>query len=163
MQTAQSLIHTLAESAQAHNAKLAKEPAVAGATAKDTAKQLPTEQGLYAFIDSLQGSDSAGSSNDGDDDDEDTVAIDGGFGSVTAWDRPELVLAAPSGIGLFTPAAAVISAGANIAFSAGQDLHAIAQGNHSTVAKDGVVLYTYGMASDSAKPNTETVVRTHSA
>ena len=162
LQSAQSLIHTLADSAQAHNAKLAGESLVAGATAKDTAKQLPIEQGLYALIDSLQGSDSAGSSNDGDDD-EDTVAIDGGFGSVPAWDRPELVLAAPSGIGLFTPTAAIVSSGANIAFSAGQDLHAIAQGNHSTVAKDGVVLYTYGMASDSAKPNTETGIALHAA
>ena len=44
LQSAQSLVHTLAESAQAHNAKLATEPVVAGATAKDTAKQLPTEQ-----------------------------------------------------------------------------------------------------------------------
>ena len=162
LQSAQSLIHTLADSAQAHNAKLAGEPVVSGATAKDTGRQLPAEQGLYALIDSLQGSDSAGSSDDAGGDD-DTVAIDGGFGSVPAWDRPELVLAAPSGIGLFTPAAAIVSAGANIAFSAGQDLHAIAQGNHATVAKDGVVLYTYGMASDPAKPNTETGIKLHAA
>ncbi len=163
LQSAQSLIHTLAESAQAHNAKLAKEPAVAGATAKDTAKQLPTEQGLYALIDSLQGTDSSESSGDDDADDESIVAIDGGLGSVAAWNRPELVLAAPSGIGLFTPASAVISAGAHVTMSAGQDLHAIAQGNHATVAKDGVVLYTYGLASDSAKPNTETGIALHAA
>ena len=91
------------------------------------------------------------------------VAIDGGHGAVAAWDRPELVLAAPSGIGLFTPASAVISAGSNVTMSAGQDLHAIAQGNHSTVAKDGIVLYTYGMTSDTAKPNTETGIALHAA
>jgi type VI secretion system secreted protein VgrG len=167
LQSAQSLVHTLAESAQAHNAKLATEPAVAGATSKDTAKQLPVEQGLYALGDSLQGMASSGSSDeggeDGEDEDETAVAIDGGFGSVAAWERPDLVLAAPSGIGLFTPASAVVTAGANMAFSAGQDLHAIAQGNHATVAKDGVVLYTYGMVSDSAKPNTETGIALHAA
>ena len=164
LQSAQSLVHTLAESAQAHNAMLAKEPAVAGAKPEDTAKQLPTEQGLHALIDSLQGSDSLGTSDDGDDDDdENTVAIDGGQGEVAAWDRPELVLAAPSGIGLFTPASAVFSAGTNVTMSAGQDLHAIAQGNHATVAKDGVVLYTYGMATDTAKPNTETGIALHAA
>ena len=167
LQSAQSLIHTLAESAQAHNAKLATEPAVAGATAKDTAKQLPTEQGLYALIDSLQGTDSSGSSDDGgdddDDDDENTVAIDGGLGDVAAWDRPELVLAAPSGVGLFTPASAVISAGTHVTMSAGQDLHAIAQGNHATVTNEGVVLYTYGMATDAAKPNSETGIAMHAA
>ena len=163
LQSAQGLIHTLADSAQAHDAKLAGEPVVAGATAKDTARQLPIEQGLYALVDSLQGQDSAGQSGDDDGDDDDTVAIDGGFGSVPAWGRSELVLAAPSGIGLFTPASAIVSSGANIAFSAGQDLHAIAQGNHATVAKDGVVLYTYGMASDTAKPNTETGIALHAA
>ena len=165
LQSAQGLIHTLADSAQAHDAKLAGEPVVAGATAKDTAKQLPVEKGLYALADSLQGQDSAGQSDDGGDDggDDETVAIDGGFGSVPAWDRPELVLAAPSGIGLFTPASAIISAGANIALSAGQDLHAIAQGNHATVAQGGVVLYTYGIASDLSKPNTEAGIALHAA
>ena len=163
LQSAQGLIHMLADSAQAHDAKLAGEPVVAGATAKDTAKQLPVEKGLYALVDSLQGQDSAGQSDEDGGADGDTVAIDGGFGSVPAWDRPELVLAAPSGIGLFTPASAIVSSGANIVFSAGQDLHAIAQGNHATVAKDGVVLYTYGMASDTAKPNTETGIALHAA
>jgi type VI secretion system secreted protein VgrG len=137
---------------------------VAGATSKDTAKQLPVEQGLYALGDSLRGMASSGSSDEGgENEDETSVAIDGGFGSVAAWGRPDLVLAAPSGIGLFTPASAVVTAGANVSFSAGQDLHAIAQGNHATVANDGVVLYTYGMASDSAKPNTETGIALHAA
>ena len=163
LQSAQGLVHTLAESAQAHNAKLATEPAVAGATAKDTAKQLPIEQGLHALIDSLQGTDSSDSPDDGDAGDANTVAIDGGRGDVAAWGRPELVLAAPSGIGLFTPASAVISAGTHVTMSAGQDLHAIAQGNHATVAKEGVVLYTYGMAADAAKPNTETGIAMHAA
>jgi len=160
LQSAQSLVHTLAESAQAHRAQLASEPAVAGATAQDKARQLPSEQGLYALIDSLQVKSSSQSTAAGGAD-ENAVAIDGGFGAVAAWGRPDLVLAAPAGIGLFTPASAVVSAGSNITLSAGQDLHAIAQGNHATVAKDGVVLFTYGKATASAKPNTETGIALH--
>ena len=51
LQSAQALIHTLAESAQAHNAKLATEPAVAGAkpTTDDTAKQLPAARLLASW------------------------------------------------------------------------------------------------------------------
>jgi type VI secretion system secreted protein VgrG len=163
LQSAQSLIHTLADSAQAHNAKLAGEPAVAGATAKDTSKQLPVEQGLHALADSLDGSSTKGATDGAGASDGDTLPIDGGFGSVPAWDRPDLVLAAPSGIGLFTPASAMLASGGNIACSAGQDLHAIAQGNHATVAQGGVVLYTYGKADDASKPNTETGIALHAA
>ncbi len=179
LESAQSLVHTLIESAQAHNAKLRAEPAVAGAAAKERAKQLPAEQGLYALIDSVQGTDTSQSAaaaraaGAGPGHSEQThsdqahsdqaVAIDGGFGSVAAWGRPDLVLAAPAGIGLFTPAAAVVSAGSNVTMSAGQDLHAVAQGNHATVAKAGVVLYTYGKASSTVKPNAETGIALHAA
>ena len=74
-----------------------------------------------------------------------------------------MVLAAPAGIGLFTPAASVLSAGAHITWSAGQDLHAVAQGGHATVARSGVVFYTYGKASAAAKPNAETGIALHAA
>ncbi len=162
LQSAQELLHTLAESAQAHNAKLATEPAVAGATAKDTGKQLPIEKGLYALQDSLAGT-SSSESDGGDGGDAGSAPMDGGFGTVAAWNRPDLVLAAPSGVGLFTPSSSILSAGANLTFNAGQDLHFVAQGNHATVAKAGVVFYTYGQASDAKKPNTETGIAIHAA
>lgn len=183
LQTAQSLVHRLAASAQAHNARLAAEPplttsAASGGHGRDehapdghapskgaAASQrtlLPSERGLQALARSLQGSATRGSANAGAAGDS-SGAIDGGYGTVAAWSRPDLVLAAPKGIGLFTPAAAVLSAGAHITLSAGQDLHAVAQGHHASVAKDGVVLYTDGRATNAAKPNIETGIALHAA
>jgi type VI secretion system secreted protein VgrG len=71
---ARELIHTLAESAQKHNAKLAKEPDVVGATQKQTAKQLPVEQGLNAGLASLVAIDKRG---------EPPVSDAGGFGGAS--------------------------------------------------------------------------------
>ena len=52
----------------------------------------------------------------------------------------------------------------NIAFSAGQDLACDRTGQPRDGRQvDGVVLYTYGMASDPAKPNTETGIALHAA
>ncbi|MCA6218105.1 type VI secretion system Vgr family protein, partial [Ideonella sp. B7] len=78
LQTAQDLVHTLAETAQAHQAQLPAEPAVAGAQPDDRSHQLPSEQGLAALAASLQASDSrqGGDSTS----DENTIAIDGGWG-----------------------------------------------------------------------------------
>jgi type VI secretion system secreted protein VgrG len=173
LQSAIELVHTLAETAQAQQAKLSDEVAVQGAKATDTAKQLPTEQGLNALrtslqtTDSRQGADSSGdsdsSSNSSSDDTGAEIAIDGGFGTVSAWGRPEVLLSAPSGIGLFSPAQAITHAGANITLSAEQDILSIAQGHHSTAAVKGAVLFTYGKATNTQKPNAETGIAIHAA
>jgi type VI secretion system secreted protein VgrG len=89
--------------------------------------------------------------------------VGGGAGSVTAWSRPELVLAAPAGIGLFTPAAAMAAAGTHITLCAGQDLLAVAQGRQATVARDGAVLYTHGTAGSPGEPDAETGIALHAA
>ena len=44
----------------------------------------------------------------------------GGIGTVTAWTRPDLVIAAPGGIGAFTPANSVFGAGNTITLVAGK-------------------------------------------
>ena len=44
----------------------------------------------------------------------------GGIGTVTAWARPDLVIAAPGGIGAFTPASSVFGAGNTITSSPGK-------------------------------------------
>jgi type VI secretion system secreted protein VgrG len=161
LQTAQDLVHTLAETAQAHQAQLPGEPAVAGAKPDDRSHQLPSEQGLATLATSLQASDSRqGGDSTGD---ESTIAIDGGWGSVSAWDRPDITLAAPAGLGLFTPAQAILSTQASLTLSAGQDLLSLAQGHHASVAKAGAVLFTYGQASSTSKPNTETGIAIHAA
>ena len=91
------------------------------------------------------------------------AVIGGGHGTVPAWARPDLVLAAPGGIGGFTPAHMVASAGNTASFVAGQDLNHLAQGNAALAVKSGVVFYTYGKATNSSKPNTEVGIQLHAA
>ena len=91
------------------------------------------------------------------------AVIGGGHGTVPAWARPDLVLAAPGGIGSFTPAHAVASAGNTASFVAGQDLNHLAQGVAAIAVKSGVVFYTYGKATNTSKPNTETGIQLHAA
>jgi type VI secretion system secreted protein VgrG len=157
----QQLLHTLAESAQQHNAKLISpqaEPNVVGAKKADTAKQLAVEQALYASLDSLGTSDQRSAQAD-----QSAQATGGGAGYITAWSRPDLVLASPSGIAAFTPAASVLSAGNTLSWVAGQDLQQVAQGNYAVAVKSGLVFYTYGKATNTAKPNTETGIKLHAA
>ncbi|MFD2450447.1 DUF2345 domain-containing protein [Ideonella paludis] len=179
LEQSQALLHTLAESAQAHHAKLATEPQVKGATAEQADKQLPAERGHHATLKSLaavmesggteasaagdSGSDQGESSNTAIQGETSNTAIQGGEGTIPAWARPDLILAAPGGVASVTPAHHLISAGATSTWVAGQDLQHLAQGHHSSAAKDGIVLYTYGKATHTAKPNTETGMALHAA
>jgi uncharacterized protein (DUF2345 family) len=139
----QDQFKALADSACAHGAQLPG----------DVGKPLPVVQVLQALAESL----SATRSN------AQGAAADGGLGTVAAWQRPELVLAAPAGVGLFTPAEAVFNAGAHAAFVAGQDVNVMAQGDHVLAARSGVVLYTFGKAASRGKPNQETGIALHAA
>ena len=87
----------------------------------------------------------------------------GGLGRVPAWGRPDLVVAAPGGIGGYTPAHYVVSAGNTASFVAQHDLQALAQAHHATAVKQGVVLYTVGQAPDPERPVSETGIRLHAA
>lgn len=91
------------------------------------------------------------------------IATGGGCGTVPAWGRPDLVVAAPGGIGAYTPAHHVISAGNTASFVAQQDLQALAQAHHATAVENGVVLYTVGQASNPERPVDETGIRLHAA
>ena len=153
----QQLIHTLAESAQKHNAKSATEPSVIGAKRADTGKQLPAEKGMFASLASLETTDTRG----GIEGDEEHIG--GGNGTVPAWGRPDLVTAAPAGIGSFTPASTLMTASTNVTLAAGQDIQQIAQANHATAVKDAAILFTYGVAKNGAKPNKETGIHLHAA
>lgn len=152
----QQLLHSLAESAQQHRA-MGAEPDVVGAKQADKARQLPNEQGLYASLDSLGTTDTRSAAQAGE------GATGGGAGTVTAWSRPDLVLAAPGGIGAFTPASALWAAGNTLTLVAGQDLQLAAQANHATAVKSGLVFYTYGKAGNPSKPNQETGISMHAA
>ena len=158
LEQSQQLLHTLAESAQQHKAMGAAEPDVVGAKKADKARQLPNEQAMYASVDCLGTTNTHGASSD------DTEgATGGGTGTVTAWGRPDLVLAAPGGVSSFTPASSVMTAGHTLTMVAGQDLQQLAQGNHATSVKSGLVFFTYGKATNSQKPNTETGISMHAA
>lgn len=158
LRQAQERLHALAESAQAHGAKLQDEAAVAGATPQQADRQLPVERGLHALQQSLQAT--AGNAGGGWGDE---AQRGGGLGTVAAWQRPELVMAAPAGIGLFTPASALFTTAVSATFVAGQDLNVMAQGQHLLAARRGVVLYTFGQAASREKPNTETGIAIHAA
>lgn len=154
LQAGQELLHTLAQSAQDHQAKTQTEPMVKGATEADTARQLPTEQGLWALQQSLKTTTTVG---------EASGAIGGGTGSATAWGRPDLVLAAPKGVVQTTPASGISSAGASTSVVAGQDINHLSAKNWALAAKDGIVLYSYGKASNGQKPSQQTGIQLHAA
>jgi hypothetical protein len=80
------------------------------------------------------------------------MPIGGGAGTVPAWSRPDLVVAAPAGIGSHTPANSIASAGNTTSLAAGQDIQHTAQMNISLVAKDGFVVYAYGKAQNGQSP-----------
>ncbi len=152
------LTQTLAQSAQDHEAMLDGEPKVKGAKPGDAGRQLAVQLAQFDQHESLAATDTRGDPGDGT-----CESIGGGAGTVPAWTRPELVLAAPAGIGAYTPAHHLWSAGSHIAITAGQDSHQIAQRHWSLATKDGIVLYTYGRAGNPNKPNQETGIRLHAA
>lgn len=160
LQSGQELLHTLAQSAQDHKAQLSGEAQVKSATEQDKGKQLPVEQGLWATQQSLKERQSNGS---GENAAGDAASIGGGQGSVTAWGRPDLVLASPAGILQSSPKSGVTSAGNTTSLVAGQDINQLAGQNWALAAKDGIVLYTYGKASNGSKPNQETGIALHAA
>lgn len=151
------LVHTLAESAQQHNAKLAGEPDTIGASRPD-ARKLPIEQALNATAKSLAATEQRGETGSGTSDE-----ISGGAGTIATLGRPDLVVAAPGGIAAHTPASTVASAGHTASIVAGQDLQLLAQGLSATAIAKGLVFYTYGKAQNAQKPNQETGIRLHAA
>lgn len=151
---AQDLLHTLAHSAQAHQAKGDQEPALQQRPSLE-GPGLPNQQGLKALAKSLQATQQRQGNGD--------EAFGGGTGTVPAWARPDLLLASPSAIAAFTPAHSVLSTGASSTTVAGQDLQRIAQASLVSAAKGDVTLYTYGRASNANKPTQATGIQLHAA
>lgn len=144
--TGRELLRTLTDSAVQHQANLAGQLA-----------ELPSDAALKATDDSLAGTQTLGGSEGG------TQEIGGGLGTVPAWGRPDLLLASPAGIAAHTPVDFIATAGTTASLNAGQDIQHIAQGHHALVAKDGLILYTYGQATNPDKPNQETGLKLHAA
>ncbi|MBI5271025.1 MAG: type VI secretion system tip protein VgrG [Burkholderiales bacterium] len=152
-----ALIHSLAESAQQHAACLPGEPPVSG---PGTGAALPAEQALHDLQATLQGQATHGGAPQAVDA---RNAAQGGSGTVSAWQRPDLLCSAPGGVGLHTPAHRIDAAGATAAWVAGQDIQHAAQRHHATSAADGIVLYTVGAPPAAGKPHGETGVLLHAA
>jgi len=138
----------LGESAQAHDARLAGEPAPA---------KLDALTAMSSTLQSLQATDTRNAQPGPAE-----TGIGGGAGTADAWQRPDLVAAAPGGIAALTPASTVISAGRTMSLVA-QDINASAGANFALASAYGIVLYTYGKASNPDKPNQETGIKLHAA
>ncbi|MFG6469319.1 type VI secretion system Vgr family protein [Roseateles sp. BYS87W] len=153
----QDLLHTLAHSAQQHQAQGGKsktaEPTLQAKPLgmNDEGQRLPNQQALRALTLSL----GATQHRQGDG--------EGGAGRISAWGRPDLILASPQTLSAFTPASVHATAGGTTTFTAGQDLARIAQGHQSTVVQGDVTLYTYGRASNKQKPTRQTGMALHAA
>lgn len=144
--TGRELLRTLTDSAVQHQATLAGQLA-----------ELPSDAALNATDDSLGITQTLGGSEGG------AQEIGGGLGTVPAWGRPDLLLASPAGIAAHTPTDFIAISGTTTSLTAGHDIAHLAQGHHALAAKDGLVLYTYGQATDPAKPNQETGLKLHAA
>jgi type VI secretion system secreted protein VgrG len=89
--------------------------------------------------------------------------IGGGLGRIPTLQRPDLVLSAPGGLHLATPAHTLWAAGRTLSLTAGQDLTCTTTGDHSLAARSGLAWFTYGKATGGEKPNQETGIALHAA
>ena len=150
LRSAQELAQALAESAQRHQAAQAGEP---------EPKALPPAQAQAELLASLASTQGTGEQAiEGDE-----GHIGGGRGTVAAFARPDIAIAAPAGVAAITPVGLAASAGRTVSWVAGQDLTVTAQRHHGSAVRDGIVWFTYGKAQNPAKPNAETGIRLHAA
>jgi len=152
IEQAAELTQTLSDTAQKHNAKL---------TAEAQPKEMPARKAQQASVESLSATD--GRSEVESSASEDTVAIQGGVGTIAAWSRPDVLISAPGGVGTATPAHSVMSAGNTTSLAAGQDINWASQRNTAVAVKAGLSFFTYGKAQNSSKPNAETGMQLHAA
>ncbi|MBH9578868.1 type VI secretion system Vgr family protein [Inhella proteolytica] len=157
LQSAHELLHTLAHSAQAHQAKGKAEKSLPKPFPDETkeAPRLPNEEAFRGFTQSLQGEQSRSEGQD--------ESYGGGSGTITAWTRPDLLTSSPVGVTRFTPANLISSAGHTHSLVAGQDLQRLAQGHAALTVKGDLTLYTYGRAENPKKPTQQTGIAMHAA
>jgi type VI secretion system secreted protein VgrG len=150
LKQALGLTQSLAATAQTHAARLPDELEAA---------KLPVNEKLQAGIDSLQSTDRRAATTDASDE----SVIGGGDGAVAAWSRPDLLLSAPAGIAMVSPAHAVWTAGHTASWTAGQDINLTSQRHTAVLVRNGISLFSYGKAQNPCKPNTETGIQLHAA
>lgn len=139
-------INAFAQSAQKHNAHLTDDPDLLGAEASDARRQLPSERSLRQLGTSLGATDQRAMPGPSEDA---AVSIGGGGGAVSAWTRPDLVVASPGGICGITPTHTLMSTGETLSLVAA-DVQHLAHGEHATSVAQGIVLFTVGKPADDA-------------
>jgi len=80
-----------------------------------------------------------------------------------AWTEPMITTSAPDGIVALTPDASLWSAGTHLSLTAGHAIEAIAQADHRTVVKNGIVLFSYGNKPAAGSPEPMTGIQLHAA
>jgi uncharacterized protein (DUF2345 family) len=94
----------------------------------------------------------------------DIMNIGGGLGqNVPAWKRPDVVVSAPGGVTMHTPAHTLLSAGSTASFVAHHDINLTSLRHTAVTVSKGLSLFTYGKANASGKPNQETGMQLHAA
>lgn len=148
IESSEQLAASLTTTAQKHNAKLKTEKGAAEAEPE----KLAAIRELQRSAQVAEGVATGMAAGEG-----------GGQGSATAFSVPQLQFSAPAGIGILTPASAVVAANLTTTIAAGQDINSATQGNLFYATRIGISLFTYGKAASSEKPNQETGIRIHAA
>lgn len=84
-------------------------------------------------------------------------------GTGLAWSEPMIAVSAPDGIVALTPDASLWSAGTHLSMTAAHSIETIAQGDHRTAVKDGIVLFTHGGKPALGAPETLAGLQLHGA
>jgi type VI secretion system secreted protein VgrG len=143
LQQAHALQTTLADTARQHNA-------FAGQTLDKDQHSQP-ETVLARPIDALAQTDAGIGSPAG-----------GGAGTVPAFGRPDLIVSAPAGVALLTPADLHASASA-ISVTGGIDVSATMGRNFAVAVRSGITLFTYGDAKAKRKGQGDKGIKLHAA
>ena len=144
LQAAQSLVTTLADSAQKQKADITGEP---------TPDKHPSVAALAKSQEIIATTETGTAANE---------QVQGGGGTVPAWSEPMLVAESPAGIAALTPKDAVLVAGSTLTLAAA-DIHIASQGKQAWAVKDGIALYTYGKQSDANRPVKDLGLKLHAA
>lgn len=143
LQQAHALQKDLAGTAQKHNAFVGKE--------QDKEQHEFPEDALQRPIESLAQTEQGVGTAEG-----------GGAGAVPALGRPDLVMSAPGGVALLTPADQHVTA-SSMTVTGGVDVSATVGRNYAVAVRSGISLFTYGDAKAKRKEQGDKGIKLHAA
>ncbi len=143
LRQALELQKSLADTAQKHNAFVGK-------SFNQDQHESP-EKVLQRPIESLEQTEQGIGSTEG-----------GGAGTVTAFGRPELVMSAPGGVALLTPADQHVAA-SSMTIVGGLDVSVTVGRNYAAAVRSGISLFTYGDAKAKRKEQGDRGIKLHAA